>query len=58
MQNAIRQFLRSGQSSAMAKDGFAGLEKNRRLWKNGERWLDTSLPFVDLALLASFAQGL
>ena len=31
---------------------FAWLEKNRRLWKNCERWLDTSLQFVHLAFLA------
>ena len=31
---------------------FAWLEKNRRLWKNCERWLSTSLQFVDLAFLA------
>jgi transposase len=31
---------------------FAWLEKNRRLWKNGERWLNTSLQFVLLAFLA------
>lgn len=31
---------------------FAWLEKSRRLWKNCERWLDTSLQFVHLAFLA------
>ena len=31
---------------------FAWLEKNRRLWKNCERLLDTSLQFVHLAFLA------
>jgi transposase len=31
---------------------FAWLEKNRRLWKNGERWLNTSLQFIHLAFLA------
>ena len=31
---------------------FAWLEKNRRLWKNCERWLNTSLQFVHLAFLA------
>ena len=31
---------------------FAWLEKNRRLWKNAERWLNTSLQFVHLAFLA------
>ena len=31
---------------------FAWLEKNRRLWKNCERWLNTSLQFVHLASVA------
>ncbi|GAB2743362.1 hypothetical protein GCM10027019_23500 [Melaminivora jejuensis] len=31
---------------------FAWREKNRRLWKNCERWLNTSLQFVHLAFLA------
>ena len=31
---------------------FAWLEKNRRLWKNCERLLNTSLQFVRLAFLA------
>jgi len=31
---------------------FAWLEKNRRPWKNCERWLNTSLQFVHLAFLA------
>jgi transposase len=31
---------------------FAWLDKNRRLWKNCERWLNTSLRFVHLAFLA------
>jgi transposase len=31
---------------------FAWLEKNRRLWKNCERWLNTSLQFVHLAFVA------
>ena len=31
---------------------FAWLEKNRRLWKNCERELNTSLQFVHLAFLA------
>ncbi|NYE28521.1 transposase [Rhodanobacter sp. K2T2] len=30
---------------------FAWLEKNRRLWKNGERQLNTSLQFIHLAFL-------
>ena len=31
---------------------FAWLEKNRRRWKNCERWLNTSLQFIYLAFLA------
>ncbi|MDD5463208.1 MAG: transposase, partial [Methylococcales bacterium] len=31
---------------------FAWLEKCRRLWKNTERLLNTSLQFVNLAFLA------
>jgi transposase len=31
---------------------FAWLDKNRRLWKNCERKLDTSLQFIHLAFLA------
>jgi hypothetical protein len=31
---------------------FAWLGKNRRLWKNCERWLNASLQFVNLAFLA------
>ena len=31
---------------------FAWLEKNRRLWKNCERWLNTSLQFIHVAFLA------
>jgi transposase len=31
---------------------FAWLEKNRRPWKNCERWLNTSLQFIHLAFLA------
>jgi transposase len=31
---------------------FAWLEKTRRLWKNCERWLNTSLQFINLAFLA------
>lgn len=31
---------------------FVWLEKNRRLWKNCERWLNTSLQFIHLAFLA------
>ena len=32
--------------------GFAWLDKNRRLWKNCERHLTTSLQFIHLAFLA------
>jgi transposase len=31
---------------------FAWLEKNRRLWKNCERKLNSSLQFIHLAFLA------
>ena len=31
---------------------FAWLDKNRRLWKNCERHLNTSLQFIHLAFLA------
>ncbi|MEB1063389.1 transposase, partial [Xanthomonas campestris pv. campestris] len=31
---------------------FAWLEKNRKLWKNCERKLNTSLQFIHLAFLA------
>ena len=31
---------------------FAWLEKSRRLWKNCERWINTSLQFIHLAFLA------
>jgi transposase len=31
---------------------FAWLEKNRRLWKNCERYLNTSLQFIHLTFLA------
>lgn len=37
---------------------FAWLEKNRRLWKNCERWLNTSLQLVHLAFLALLLKGL
>ena len=36
----------------VAERSFAWLEKCRRLWKNCERKLDTSLQFVVLAFLA------
>jgi transposase len=36
----------------VVKRSFAWLEKNRRLWKNCERLLNTSLQFVHLAFLA------
>jgi transposase len=35
---------------------FAWLEKCRRLWKNGERKLNTSLQFVVLAFIALLLQ--
>jgi transposase len=31
---------------------FAWFEKHRRLWKNCECWLNTSLQFIHLAFLA------
>ena len=37
---------------------FAWLEKNRRLWKNCERLLNTSLQFVHLAFLAMLLRRL
>ena len=37
---------------------FAWLEKNRRLWKNCERWINTSLQFVHLAFLVLLLQRL
>jgi transposase len=37
---------------------FAWLEKNRRLWKNCERWLNTSLQFIHLAFLAMLLRRL
>jgi len=36
----------------VAERSFAWLEKNRRLWKNCERLLNTSLQFIHLAFLA------
>ena len=36
----------------MVERSFAWLEKNRRLWENCERWLNTSLQFVHIAFLA------
>nr|WP_278044269.1 transposase [Corticibacter populi] len=36
----------------MVERSFAWLEKIRRPWKNCERLLDSSLPFVHLAFLA------
>ena len=36
----------------MVERGFAWLDKNRRLWKNCERHLTTSLQFIHLAFLA------
>jgi transposase len=37
---------------------FAWLEKNRRLWKNCERLLDTSLQFIHLAFLGILLERL
>ncbi|CAI10601.1 IS1480 transposase, fragment (plasmid) [Aromatoleum aromaticum EbN1] len=37
---------------------FAWLEKNRRLWKNCERLLNTSLQFIHLAFLARLLKRL
>ena len=34
------------------KRSFAWLDKNRRLWKNCKRHLNTSLQFIHLAFLA------
>ena len=36
----------------MVERGFAWLNKNRRLWKNCERHLTTSLQFIHLVFLA------
>ena len=36
----------------VSERSFAWLQKNRRLWKNCERLLNTSLQFVHLAFLA------
>jgi len=36
----------------VVEQSFAWLEKNRRLWKNCERKLNTSLQFIHLAFLA------
>ena len=36
----------------VAERSFAWLDKNRRLWKNCERHLNTSLQFIHLAFLA------
>lgn len=36
----------------LVERSFAWLEKNRRLWKNCERQLNTSLQFIHLAFLA------
>ena len=40
------------QKRWVVERSFAWLEKNRRLWKNCERWLNTSLQFIHLAFLA------
>lgn len=37
---------------------FAWKEKNRRLWANGERWLDTSMKFPYLAFSALLLRSL
>ena len=37
---------------SIVERSFAWLEKNRRLWKNCERWLNTSLQFIHLAFVA------
>ncbi|WP_143686073.1 transposase, partial [Xanthomonas oryzae] len=36
---------------------FAWLQKNRRLWKNCERRLNTSLQFIHLASLTLLLRG-
>ena len=36
----------------VVENRFAWLDKNRRLWKNCERLLNTSLQFIRLAFLA------
>ena len=41
----------------MVERSFAWLEKNRRLWKNCERHINTSLQFVHLAFLALILRG-
>jgi len=45
-------------SKRWGEHSFAGREKNRRLGKNRERWLNTSLPFVPLACLARLLKRL
>lgn len=55
MQIAKRSELHTFKVDPQALDverSFAKLEKNRRLWKNCERWLNTSLQFLHLAFLA------
>ena len=42
--------------SWVVERSFAWLEKNRRLWKNCERKLNTSLQFVHLGFLGCVAQ--
>ena len=37
---------------------LAWLEKNLQMWKNCERWLNTSLQFVHLAFLALLLERL
>ncbi|OJU91702.1 MAG: hypothetical protein BGO13_14170 [Burkholderiales bacterium 66-5] len=41
-----------GKLSDLFERSFAWLDKNRRLWKNCERFLNTSLRLVHLAFLA------
>ena len=43
--------FQSDAQALVVERSFAWLDKNRRLWKNCERWLNTSLQFVHLAFL-------
>ena len=55
VQVARRDKLRSFKDMPkrwIVERSFAWLEKNRRLWKNCERWLNTSLQFIHLAFVA------
>ena len=40
----------------VVESSFAWLDKNRRLWKNCERKLNTSLQFIHLAFLGLFCE--